>query len=96
MNIAPQNYFQGKAVYFDTRTKAGRDAARVWHEKSGAFYDDRPRLESGAWFDADGTKIEDIETFEEEMVYAFGYIYDLLVTLHQCKVETASRRAHLT
>jgi len=95
MKIAHQNYFQGKAVYFDTRTPEGRNAARIWHEKSGAFYDDRPRLESGKWFDANGVVIEDIKVFEDEITYAFGYVYDLLVTLHQCKVETASRRARV-
>ena len=37
-------------------------------------------------------RILDIDAYNREMDYHFGYIYDLLLTLHQCKIETAARK----
>jgi len=92
MKIEAMNYFNGKSVYFDTATVPGRNRARSWHLQTGVFYDDRPREHEGQWYDAKGDLIEDIKAFEEKMQHAYGYIYDLLTTLQQCKIETAARR----
>ena len=92
MKITFANHYEGEAVYFDTFSEAGRGAARLWHEKSGKFYNDKPRLHNKAWYDAKGERIADIDAYNQKMDYHFGYIYDLLVTLHQCKIETAARK----
>jgi len=92
MKIEAINYFKGKSVYFDTATIQGRNRARNWHLQTGEFYDDRPREHKGHWYDAKGDRIKDIRAFEEKMQHAYGYIYDLLTTLNQCKIETAARR----
>ena len=92
MKITSANHYKGEAVYFDTFSDSGRVAARLWHEKSGKFYNDKPRLHKEDWYDAKGDRILDIDHYNSEMDYHFGYIYDLLVTLHQCKTETAARK----
>jgi len=92
MKIAYANHHKGKEVYFDTFSDEGRVLARSWHEESGQFYNDKPRLYKEKWYDAKGVRIVDIDTYNREMDYHFGYIYDLLLTLHQCKIETAARR----
>ena len=92
MKITFSNHYEGESVYFDTFSDAGRDSARLWHEKSGKFYNDRPRMHGEAWYDAKGDHITDIEAYNQKMDYHFGYIYDLLVTLHHCKTETEARK----
>jgi len=94
MKIDYANYYEDEGVYFDTFSDEGRLKARLWHEKSGKFYNDRPRSFKGKWYDAKGDRIMDIENYNQKMDYHFGYIYDLLKTLHQCKIETALRRAY--
>jgi len=96
MKITFANCHEGQSVYFDTFSDAGREAARLWHEKSGKFYNDRPRLHGENWYDAKGDRIADIDGYNQEMDYHFGYIYDLLVALHHCKIETAARRKALS
>ncbi len=86
------NQHEGKDVYFDTFSDEGRALARLWHEQSGTFYNDRPRLYKEVWYDAKGDCIGDIEAYNKKMDYCFGYIYDLLTALHQCKIETDLRR----
>jgi len=92
MKIPFANHFEGAAIYFDTFSDEGRASARSWHEESGQFYNDKPRFHEERWYDAKGEPIVDIDAYNQKMDYHFGYIYDLLVTLHQCKIETASRR----
>ena len=92
MKIEVANHFQGQSVYFDTATTQGRNHARSWHLQTGEIYNDKPRYHNGHWYDAQGEYIEDIRAFEEKMENAYGYIYDLLVTLKQCKIQTAQRR----
>ena len=92
MKIVYANRHEGKNVYFDTFSDEGRTLARSWHEKSGMFYNDKPRLHKGVWYDAKGEHIEDIEAYNIKMDHCYGYIYDLLTTLHQCKIETELRR----
>ena len=93
MKIEYANQHNGSDVYFDTLTLQGREDARVWHEISGVFYNDKPRKRHGHWYDAQGLRIENITAYEQKMQHAFGYIYDLLVTLQQCKLHTAQRKA---
>ena len=92
MKITFANHYEGEAVYFDTFSDEGREAARLWHQKSAQFYNDKPRLYGENWYDAKGERILDIDLYNREMDYHFGYIYDLLVTLHHCKIETAARK----
>lgn len=92
MRIEAANYFNGEKVYFDTRSTQGRNRARSWHLQTGEYYNDRPRFHNGHWYDAKGDRIDNIEAFEKEMEYAYGYIYDLLLTLDKCKVNTVERR----
>ena len=92
MKIEVANHFQGQSIYFDTATIQGRNRARSWHLKTGVYYNDRPRQRNGNWYDAKGDPIKDINAFEEKMQYAYGYIYDLLVTLEQCKIHSAEHR----
>ena len=92
MKIEAANYFNGQKVYFDTTSIPGRNRARNWHLQTGEIYNDRPRLHNGNWYDAKGDRIKNIKVFEKTMEHAYGYIYDLLHTLDQCKVHTAKRR----
>ena len=92
MKIEVANHFQGQSIYFDTATIQGRNRARNWHLQTGEYYNDHPRQYNGNWYDAKGDLIKDIRAFEENMQQAYGYIYDLLVTLNQCRVNTAERK----